>query len=387
MAEPQAAPQARLYPVSRKHLAALTGELGIFQHAIGRSPDPLRGHAVDDVARTLQVDLLHARTLGWTAVSESVNRSLQFLEDAFDEPTGRFRASRGVDGEWTDAPSTHDGLGRVMLALGETIAAAPDPQVAERAIALFGRAMIAAGRVTTTRAQASVVLACAAITRATAVTASTDERVMALGAAGTALMRRLATGLHARFLDFAQPGWPWPDAALTSENALLPRALIVAGGRVGADVMGRVGLQVLDWLIEVQTAAEGHLSLVGTGTWPQRGEKSQFDQQPIEATALLLGAETAYIATGDPKYLAMMESSYAWFLGGNDLRRQVAQPSRGACSDALTARGASPNQGAEATLMWLMASEHIRAVRSQPLRARIAGPRRYVVPVATAAAT
>jgi hypothetical protein len=200
-------------------------------------------------------------------------------------------------------------------------------------------------------------------------------------------MRRLATGLHARFLDFARPGWPWPEASLTYENALLPRALIVVGGRTGADTMRRVGLQVLDWLIDVQTAPEGHLSPVGNGWWPHRGEKSQFDQQPIEATSLLLAAEAAYTATGDPRYLAAMERSYAWFLGANDLRRPVARPARGASGDGLTRRGVNTNEGAESTLMWLMAAEHIRAIRSQPVRARVATPgRRATMPAAAPAA-
>jgi hypothetical protein len=39
-------------------------------------------------------------------------------------------------------------------------------------------------------------------------------------------------------------------------------------------------------------------------------------------------------------------------------------PERGACYDGLTPRGVNRNQGAESTLMWLMASEHTRAVRA-----------------------
>ena len=79
------------------------------------------------------------------------------------------------------------------------------------------------------------------------------------------------------------------------------------------------GLDVLDWLIAVQTAPAGHLSPIGNGWWPRGGEKSRFDQQPIEATALLLAAEVAYQVTGDERYRSAMERAYAWFLGDNDL--------------------------------------------------------------------
>jgi hypothetical protein len=371
-----AAPTTRLYAINRRHLDELTGEHGIFQYAAGKLPDPTRGHSLDDVARALRVDILHSRTLGWHAVAESARRNLRFLEDAFDEPSGRFMSFRQADGQWVEGLGSNDSLGRAMLALGETIAGAHDARLVERAIVLFGRALKQAGKVVTPRAQASVILGCAAMTQTRVLMASAEERDAALDTEAAATLRRMATGLHARFLDFAQPGWPWPEEALTFENALLPHALILAGGRILAETMQRVGLQILDWLIAAQTAPEGHLSPVGTGTWVHRGEKAKFDQQPIEATALILAAEAAYTATGDPRYAAAMEQAYAWFLGANDLKRQVARPARGASSDGLTATGASPNESAEATLMWLMASEHMRLFRDQPVRARVATPGR-----------
>jgi hypothetical protein len=364
--------QARLHPVNRKHLAALSGDPGILQHSS------------DDFARSLEVDLLHARTLGWLPVAASANRNLERLEAAFDDTTGRFAAVRDVAGDWVVGPGTHDSHGRVLLALGETIAAAPDTELAQRAMALFAKALPFAGKVTSARGQAAVVLACAAMTRPASPGGAPVVRDPALDLETVATMRRLATALHARFLDYARPGGPWPEETLTHENALLPRALIVAAGRLKADAMGRIGLQVLDWLISVQTAPEGHFSLVGHGAWTHRGEKSKFDQRPIEATSLLQAADAAYAATGDPRYLEAMERAYAWFLGANDLGRKLASPARGAGSDGLTPTGPHANEGAESTLMWLMASEHIRALRSQPPRARVAAPRSQVLPSAIA---
>lgn len=375
------ADRAPLHAISRRHLEALTGELGIFQHAVGSIPDPAHGYCVDDVARALEVDLLQARGLGWVAVARSAWRGLRFLEDAFDPETGRFWNFRSIDGSWIGGPGSNDSLGRAMLALGETMDAAPDARLFEGALALFARALPAAGKVTSPRAQASVVLACDAVARSVAVAGSDEEPEAALGAASALVLRRLATGLHARFLDFARPGWPWPEASLTYENALLPRALIVAGHRLGADTMLAIGLQVLDWLIDVQTSPKGRFSPVGNGWWPRGGTKSQFDQQPMEATALLLAAEAAHNATRDPRYLEVMERAYAWFLGGNDLGRRIADPARGACSDGLTSTGVNTNQGAESTLMWLIAAEHIRLMRSRTRQAtRVVSPRQPALP-------
>lgn len=362
-----------IYPVSRRHLEAMAGALGIFQHAIGSRPDPAHGYCVDDVARALQVDLLHARSIGWARVVGSAERNLAFLEAAFDERTGGFRNFRDVDGVWAPERGSNDSFGRAMLALGETVAVAPDARLAERAEALFSRALPAAAIAVSPRAQASIILGCAAVaaSRPTATpepgrTRRVPRTVAVLDA--QAVMLRLATGIHVRFLTFARPGWPWPEATVTYENALLPRALIVAGTRLGATTMVRIGLQVLDWLIDIQLAPQGHLSPIGNTWWPRGGERSRFDQQPIEATALLLAAEAAFEATGQARYRAAMERAYGWFLGANDLGRRVAHPGRGASADGLTPVGLNRNEGAESTLMWLMASEHIRALRAAGAR-------------------
>ena len=71
------------------------------------------------------------------------------------------------------------------------------------------------------------------------------------------------------------------------------------------------------------------------------GEKSRFDQQPIEATAMLLAAESAYEVTGNDRYRAAMERAYAWFLGENDVGVDVAIPERGASFDGLESRAST----------------------------------------------
>jgi hypothetical protein len=72
----------------------------------------------------------------------------------------------------------------------------------------------------------------------------------------------------------------------------------------------------------------------------------------------------AWKLTGDDTYRVAMERAYAWFLGENDLGLYVADPMRGAGCDGLTPLGVNTNQGAESTLMWLIAAEHVRAVRA-----------------------
>ena len=201
---------------------------------------------------------------------------------------------------------------------------------------------------------ASVILACdAAISGGMAGEA---ERTFAF------LVRRLR---HA-FADLDLDGeWPWPEETLTYENALLPHALIVAGRRLSDLRLRSIGLHVLDWLIEVQTTRRGTFTPIGNdGWWTHGGVRSQFDQQPIEATAMILAAAAAYESTQDAGYRRSAEAAYAWFLGDNDAGLAVADVVTGGCHDGLSSDHVSENQGAESTLMWLTALETMRRLRT-----------------------
>lgn len=348
-----------LHPVNRQHLEALSDEVGIMQHAIGPRPDPAHGYCTDDVARALQVDLLHQRVLGWPVVAESAWRNLRFLEEAFDHGTGRFRNVCGADGTWLERVGSEDCQGRAMLSLGETMAAAPDGRLAEAAERLFAQALPLVHGLRALRARASALLACEVALRAAPVPAT------------AAACRLVAGRLRTTFESLPATDWPWPESPLTYENGLPARALLMAGRSLDSQPTVDAGLRLLDWLIANQTAQAGHFSPVGNGWWRRGGTKSQFDQQPIEATALLLAAETALELTGDGTYRVASERAYGWFLGANDLGVAVADPDRGASHDGLTAGGVNANQGAESTLVWLIALEHVRILRAaEPARRR-----------------
>jgi hypothetical protein len=181
-----------------------------------------------------------------------------------------------------------------------------------------------------------------------------------------AAYRRLTAGLRRTFETRGHVReWPWPEESLTYENGLPAQALIVAGSHLGDTNTARTGLRVLDWLLAVQTLPDGRISPVGcSGWWPRDGARARFDQQPIEVTSLLLAADAAYRNTGLERYRETAERAYGWFLGDNDTGMQVADPDRGGCHDGLTHNGVNPNQGAESTLMWLMAVERVRALRN-----------------------
>ena len=354
-------PDRPLAPVVRTHLERITGPLGIWQHADGADPDPAFGTCVDDVARALTVDLLQRHALGWEAVSGAAHRSMAYLTAAFDPETGGFHDFRDAAGVWQDTIGSQDCQGRAMLSLGIAAREAPEVRLRMDARDLLLAALPAARRLTSPRAMASVILGLDAT-----LDGGSDLEVERVFAHLVGRLRRVFSGLD---LD---GDWPWPEATLTYENALLPHALIVAGRRTADPGLRRVGLGVLDWLIAIQTTRRGMFTPVGCdGWWPRGGTRSRFDQQPIEATALILAASAAWSVTDDAGYRRAAESAYGWFLGDNEIGTPVANVATGGCHDGLSEDHVNLNQGAESTLMWLTALETMRGLRTRATAIRV----------------
>jgi hypothetical protein len=352
-------PTRPMYPVSRIHLGAITDQIGIWQHALGEKPDPRFGYCTDDVARSLVVDVLQARQ-GYTGVVEaSIWRSLAFLGDALDHASGRFLNFRGADGAWTEAGASEDCHARALAGLAAVMADMPGTDPAERARQLFECALPAVTGFVALRSISRCLLACDAICE------------VGLSATVMPAYELLADRLSKSFDEVAgdpaspQLEWPWPEATLTYETGLMPHALIAVGRRLSRAADVARGLAVLDWLIDVQTSPAGDFSPVGNSNWwPRGGERSLFDQQPIEAAIMVSAAAAAFTATGNRRYLGAAELAYGWFLGDNVAGVCLADPLRGACHDGLTPNGVNANQGAESTLMWLMALELMRELRA-----------------------
>ncbi|MCL6624114.1 MAG: hypothetical protein K6T17_05785, partial [Fimbriimonadales bacterium] len=117
-----------------------------------------------------------------------------------------------------------------------------------------------------------------------------------------------------------------------------------------------IGLQSLTWLFEACTAPEGHLSLIGCHGWWKKGKpRAKFDQQPVDAAAMVGAAVRAYEVTQDSGWRERAFQAYEWFLGRNDVGDPLVHFRSGGCCDGLTPLGVNENMGAESTLSWLLA--------------------------------
>ena len=130
-----------------------------------------------------------------------------------------------------------------------------------------------------------------------------------------------------------------------------------------------VGLRSLRWLASVQTTTAGHFRPVGSnGFYPRDGARADYDQQPVEAQAMVAACHEAFRATQDPLWSQEAKRAFEWFLGRNDLGQPLYDFSTGGCSDGLHEDRVSENQGAESTLAFhlsladMNAAEHLVSV-------------------------
>jgi uncharacterized protein YyaL (SSP411 family) len=148
---------------------------------------------------------------------------------------------------------------------------------------------------------------------------------------------------------------------ITYDNARLAQALIVSGAATGQEKVTETGLNALRWLAELQTSENGYFRPIGCDGFYKRGEsKADFDQQPIEAQAMVSACLDAYRVTGDTFWQDQATRAFDWFLGWNDLGLEMYSASSGGCYDALHVDRVNQNQGAESTLAFLISLAELK---------------------------
>ena len=117
-----------------------------------------------------------------------------------------------------------------------------------------------------------------------------------------------------------------------------------------------IGLKSLRWLASVQRSEEGYFRPIGSnGFYSKGGVRADFDQQPVEAQAMVSACLEAFLNTHDPFWTVEAKRAFEWFLGRNDLGLSLYDSSTGGCSDGLHQDRVNANQGAESSLAFQLA--------------------------------
>jgi hypothetical protein len=326
------------------HLARLTDDTGLFEHARHAVVRREHGYCTDDVARGLLVT--SREPAAPPKVLRLAEGYLTFLTHAQDGD-GAFHNRLGYDRRWADQPGLGDWWGRALWGLGTAAVRSPAGWIREEALVAF--TLGAARRSPAPHAMAFAGLGAAEVLR---------------GDPGNALAATLlADAAGAVGWPASDPQWSWPAPHLAYASAALAEVVIAAGHLLGDVARTAAGLRMLGWLLDVQQL-DGRLSALPAAGWQRDTRRARFDQQPIEVAALADACATAADATGDGGWYDGVAQAVDWFLGDNDVGAAMWDPDTGGGYDGLTALGPNLNQGAESTLALIATLQHARRSHS-----------------------
>jgi hypothetical protein len=326
------------------HLLALTDDTGLAQHARHHFVDRSHGYCLDDNARavTVMCRLAHLRTLSATE-QHALTAYAAFLDHSFDRQTRHFRNFMTYDRRWLDEEAAEDACARAVHALCVMIAMPP-----QEWMRVWGRDLLEAvlprlHELASPRSWSLVLTGLDILLRNSSPWREAEQ-----------LREQLAHELLQRWRDAVQPAWPWFEDGLAYDNGRLAEAAITAGTVLGmADLRG-AGLSALqalwDWQYDGQV-----FHPVGTHNFGRRHQlPCRFDQQPIEAHAMIDGCLAAASSGADTAlWRERADIAMAWFFGRNDLGRALVEPEKGLCHDGLHEDRMNANAGAESTLAYI----------------------------------
>lgn len=338
------------------HLIVLTDDTGVIQHATYDVPNRSTGYCTDDVTRAFLVAIGAARHEG---LREEALRlagiCLAFLHDAQLED-GRFRNFMGYDRRWLEEVGSEDAAGRAVWALGYGLVHAPRAGWRALCDEMLRRSLPAMSEFEYPRPRAYA-----------AIGLSHAYELPGMQVVLRPALRAMVSDLQRRYEAARAPDWEWFADAMLYDNARLCEATLRGGIALEDRSALAVGLGTLDFL-ELVVFEDGRFVPIGNRGWYVRGgPRARYDQQPLEAAAMVDAELAAYAATGEARRLENANLAFEWFVGRNSLGATLVRG--GGCCDGLSEESVNQNMGAESTLAYLAAALALSEAR-RPVAAK-----------------
>jgi hypothetical protein len=342
-----------LPPLRLDHIVRMSDGTGIIQHATFNVPNFNEGYCTDDNARAfILCNLLDE--LGSRPPSENLDRLatsyLAFLSAALNRETGRFRNFMSHGRQWLEDSGSEDSHARTLWAAGTGAGRSRNEGHRKLSAQLFERGLSMVESFSSPRAWAFALL-------------GIHEYLGPFP--GHSIVKALREVLTLKLIGLwkncATENWPWFESSATYENARLCQALLLSGQWMPHAEALEIGLKSLGWLASVQKTQAGHFRPIGSnGFYERDGAHAYFDQQPVEAHAMVSACLEALRATQDGSWSREAKRAFEWFLGRNDLSLPLYDSSSGGCSDGLHQDRVNENQGAESTLAFHLSLAEIK---------------------------
>ena len=383
--------ESNLPAIKLKHVQNLTDDFGMFQFANRSKRDVQHGYTTDDNARALISMIKAHRTNSESFVSSSDYRAetarlaniyLNFLEHVSGATSGFYNyvnADKSFHIERNSKENLSDANARAYYALALTAAADHMPKdFRERAGRLFLRKFDVNKKIASPRAAAFTILAIDRWIESgideimpaqpqeqpadTSVVRTAEPAIVSPGHEHLLQKtRELADYIVDRFDSSKAEGWIWFEDIMTYSNGVLPESLLVASRLLkekdvaASEKYMQIAITTLDFLIGCSFENEMCVPVGQSGWYRRGGKKGVYDQQPEEVATLVAVLAEAYRTTREDKYSDLMRQAFEWFLGNNRIGQMVYDESTGGSYDGIGQTHINLNQGAESTVMYLLA--------------------------------
>jgi hypothetical protein len=331
-----------LPPIKLNYLISITDETGIVQHSKFATPNRREGYTTDDNARALIVCTKHNRLDGTSETTKLADIYLSFLYH-MQMKDGRLHNFLGYDRRFLDDVGSDDSLGRTLWACGHVINSNLDKEKKLLAKEVFDKALPHAIKSSSPRAKAYAILGL-----------SQYQRTYPKDQALSRNMIELIEQLLKLYEKESSVEWPWFEGYITYCNGRLPQALFEAYELIRNESYLQVAKDSFNFLLKTQMH-DNIFTPIGNKGWYKKGEpKGLYDQQSVEASCIAETALSAFRATHNNNFIPVAQNIFAWFLGKNTNGVWVYDPNTGGCYDGITPEGLNLNQGAEATVTYLL---------------------------------
>jgi hypothetical protein len=259
------------------------------------------------------------------------------------KPNGSFHNYLSYERHFLDVDGSEDAAGRALWACGATVNSKLPSHLRMVAKDIFANGLPWVWKTTHLRYIASTILGLKEY--------HTQEPSECLKAD----TGKLGQVLVQHFKDESKEDWRWFEPTLTYDNARLVQALFAAHTVVGDPKFLEVAEDAMAFLVKTQLI-DGVFVPIGNDGWYHRGgERAIYDQQPIEASAMVDAALEGYLASGDRYYVDVADDVFEWFLGRNTCKLWLYNPETAGCCDGLSPERVNLNQGAESSICYLLA--------------------------------
>jgi len=336
-------------PIKLDRLKALTDDTGILQHTKYSIPNRKEGYTTDDNARALVACIKFLQFHNDSDVSKLATTYLSFLFH-MQRPDGKFHNLLSYSRNFLDDVGSEDCMGRSLWACGYSILTNLPKGIETISKEIFDKGFRHAPNFKSLRAKAFTILGLCYYSEAFPHDPNLSKNIVSL-----------TEQLLDSYQQVSSSDWCWFEPYLTYVNARLSQALFLAYGIIGDERHLQIAKKSFDFLVKVQVIDEKIIPIGNKGWYKKGGKRALYDQQPIEASCMVEAALAAFRVTGDEKYQRIAHIAFGWFLGKNSQDVMVYNPKTGGCYDGITPEGVNLNQGAEATVSYLLARLKLNA--------------------------